>query len=132
MTYKDMADGSQNVRSTSWWNNLVRKGASAVDPPPPRTIPAIAGMMSISEAQVRAEVAEDWYGVRAGEEVSARVRRLAPVLDLLHSDDVEYIEHLAKRLVDPPEVREAVANVELQKLLREIELEGGGESDNDG
>ncbi|WAH99762.1 hypothetical protein [Arthrobacter sp. MMS18-M83] len=99
-----MAHESERARSHGWWRNLVEYGAwngpgsNRVAPPDPQAIPGIAKLFGTTEEQVRAMVAADWYHVYPDTEISARVQRLAPLLDRLTDDDADLAEKLVRRL----------------------------------
>lgn len=97
MTFTTMSYRSNQKRSQVWFNN-VANGSSGVNPPPPDIVPDIAKALGITSDQCAALICEGWYQVRS-EEVSARVRRLAPALDALTDADADLIEQLAMRLV---------------------------------
>ncbi len=97
--YSDLARGCQDARSSAWFNNLCNSGDPwKVGPPSAKAIPDLAGLLGVSQKHLKAMVAEEWYGVDRGDEVSARVQAIGPVLDELTEADYARIEDLANRL----------------------------------
>jgi len=102
--YITMSVNSDRARSHGWWKNLVEYGAWAgpgttrVGPPDPEALSGIAKLFGVTEDQVAAMVAADWYGVGSESELSARVLRLGPLIDELEVVDAKLVERLIHRL----------------------------------
>jgi hypothetical protein len=102
--YTAMQYESERARSHAWWRNIVQHGAwngpgaTRVGPPDPEALGGIAELFGTSVEQVSRMVAADWYGVHPDVEVSARVLRLAPVLEELSDSDADLVESVARRL----------------------------------
>ena len=102
--YMAMQYESGRARSHAWWRNVVEHGAwngpgsTRVGPPDPEAISGIAQLFGTSTEQVCAMIAADWYGVHPDIDVSARVLRLAPLLERLSEDDADLVEALSRRL----------------------------------
>jgi hypothetical protein len=60
-------------------------------------IAGIAKLFGTTQQQVRAMITEEWFGI-APDEVSNRVRRLAPQINGLEEGDFELVEALVNRL----------------------------------
>ncbi|MFG2976791.1 hypothetical protein ACGFYY_27865 [Streptomyces sp. NPDC048331] len=94
MDYIAMQVGCDRARSHSWWRNIVEHGPwkgqqARTAPPTPDEWAGIAKLFGTTEEQVCAMIAADWFGVRPGTEVSARVMQFAPVLDELSEKEAE-------------------------------------------
>ena len=104
MGYKAMQERSDYARSDSWWNNLVNhgpwkgSGESRVFPPSVETIPGIAKLFESTEAEVRAMIAADWYGVDSDAVMTHRVLKFASAIDTLDEADARLILELIPRL----------------------------------
>lgn len=104
MRLVDMQNGCNDARSSAWWNNLIRYGAwngpgtTRVSPPPPEAINGIADLFGVTPEEVNRMIAADWYDVQPAPEFSPRVRRWAPLIDRLNTDDANYLRRLLRRL----------------------------------
>jgi transcriptional regulator with XRE-family HTH domain len=101
MRYADLARESDEVRSTAWFNKLVN-GTSpwVVSPPSNDTLDGFAELLNATVDDVRAWIAEEWYGV-VPSELSARVRGLATRVDALSPQDYRLVDALLDRLSAP-------------------------------
>lgn len=101
-----MSYESDKARSHSWFRNMVEYGAwgsitgsgGRVGPPTPNDFPGLAKLLGTTPEQVAAMVVADFYGVDTGDGFSARMQRLAPIIDGLDEEDAELIEKTAQRL----------------------------------
>ncbi len=99
-----MSVGSDRVRSHGWWRNVVHYGAwngpgdARVGPPTPEAVDGIAKLFGLDKSHVNAMIAEDWYGVAPTSGPSARVQRLAPLIDKLSEQDADLIEAIIRRI----------------------------------
>ncbi|MFI1585775.1 hypothetical protein [Embleya sp. NPDC020630] len=94
MDYIAMQVGCDRARSHSWWRNVVEYGPwkgpqGRTGPPTPDEWDGIAQLFGTTRDQVRAMIAADWFGVQPGAEVSARVMKLAPLVDKLTEKEAE-------------------------------------------
>lgn len=102
--YLAMSVGSDGARSHTWWKRLVEygpwqtRGYGRLGPPDPEALDGIAKLFGTAAEQVAVMVAADWYEVRPTGDVSARVRRLGPLLDRLNEADAELVMDLVRRL----------------------------------
>jgi len=99
LRYSDLANESQDARSSAWFNKLITGERWDVSPPDWSTIDRFAALMGTTHAHVCQMIAEEWYGVIAIEQSSSRVRELASRLDALEPDDYVYVERLVMRLL---------------------------------
>jgi hypothetical protein len=95
--YQDLAAGCGHVRSSAWFNNLVKYGAWYVGPPTRDAWQGLATLLRIDVTHVRTLIAHEWYGVRPSQ-VSDRVGGLAGHLDALCEDDAVLVGELVRRL----------------------------------
>lgn len=101
-----MSYESNKARSHSWFRNMVEYGAwgritgsgGRVGPPTPGDFPGLAKLLGTTPEQVASMVVADFYGVDTGDGFSARMQRLAPIIDGLDEEDAELIEKTAQRL----------------------------------
>jgi hypothetical protein len=114
MDYTAMQVYSDNALSHGWWRRMAQHGpwgeapgTGRVNPPSPERLEGIAKLFGTTEQRVAEMIAEDWYEVHAGFDVSARVLNLSHLIDGLSDEDAEYVESLVRRLSRP--VRRTVA-----------------------
>lgn len=99
-TYMEIAKASHDVRSHSWFQDLV----TATDPwdvsPPklPADIEKFATLFGCSSTMVREMIAEEWYEV-VPLEMSARVRGAAADIDALGAKEWAALELVLQRMV---------------------------------
>lgn len=105
MDYTAMQVYSDNALSHGWWRRMVQYGpwgegggTGRVNPPSPERLAGIAKLFGTTEERVAEMIAEDWYGVHAGADVSARVVNFGHLIDDLTDEDVELVESLLRRL----------------------------------
>jgi hypothetical protein len=103
--WQAMSYESDRARSHSWFRNMVEFGAwgvttngARVGPPTPEEFPGLAKLLGTTPEQVAAMIAADFYAVDTGEGYSARVQRIAPLVDGLAEADAELVETIARRL----------------------------------
>lgn len=106
MDYISMQVGCDRARSHSWWRNVVEHGPwkgqqARTAPPTPDEWPGIAKLFGTTEDQVCEMIAADWFGVRPGTEVSARVMKLAPLLDELTETEAEAVGVVVRSMISP-------------------------------
>jgi hypothetical protein len=98
MRYADLARECDEVRSTAWFNKLVNGSTPwVVSPPSDDTIDGFVRLLGGTADDVRAWIAEEWYGV-VPSELSARVRGLAARVDALSPQDFRLLDALLTRL----------------------------------
>lgn len=99
-----MSVNADQARSHSWLKNMAEQGAwgsagsGRVGPPTPNEFPGLAKLLGTTPDAIAAMVAADFYGVDANGEYSARVQRMAPMIDSLSVDDANMVEGLVGRL----------------------------------
>lgn len=99
-----MSVAADQARSHSWLKNMAEQGAwgsagsGRVGPPTPDQFPGLAKLLGTTKEAVAAMVAADFYGIDTGEGHSARVQRMAPMIDSLTDDDGNLVEGLVGRL----------------------------------
>jgi hypothetical protein len=104
MDYIVMSVNADQARSHSWLKNMAEQGAwgkagaGRVGPPTPDQFPGLAKLLGTTEESVAAMVATDFYGVDTSVGYSARVRRIAPILDTLEEPDADLVEQMVARL----------------------------------
>lgn len=96
MTFNAMEHKCDSVRSSGWLNR-ASFGSHRVSPPTRDCFPGFAKLFDMTRDQVAAMAAESWYGIRI-EDISERVKRIAPALDALNEADAELVERLVARL----------------------------------
>lgn len=104
MDWVVMSVKADQARSHSWMKNMVENGAwgkagtSRVGPPTPDAFAGLAKLLGTSEDAVASMIAADFYGVGDSGGYSARVQRLAPMIESLTDDDADLVELLVGRL----------------------------------
>ncbi|MFF4835495.1 hypothetical protein [Streptomyces sp. NPDC001315] len=106
MDYIAMQVGCDRARSHSWWRNVVEHGPwkgqqGRTAPPTPDEWAGIAKLFGTTEDQVCAMISADWFGVQPGAEVSARVMKLAPLLDELTEKEAEAVGVIVRSMTSP-------------------------------
>jgi hypothetical protein len=76
---------------------LINFGPDAVGPPAQDTFVGFAKLLSITQRDVAIAVAEEWYGVRVGDQTQ-RVLGLAARINALSESDADLVERLIQRL----------------------------------
>lgn len=106
--WQAMSYESDKARSHSWFRNMVEYGAwgtttngARVGPPTPDEFKGLAKLLGTTADQIASMVVADFYGVDTGDGFSARMQRLAPIIDGLAEADAELIENTARRLGRP-------------------------------
>lgn len=98
LRYSDLANESDDARSSAWFNKLLNHSDPWVVNPPTRdTFDGLTTLLGVSESTLCQMIAEEWYGV-ATAEPSARGRSLGPALDQLTDDDYRIAEQVVHRL----------------------------------
>ncbi|MET7304986.1 hypothetical protein [Embleya sp. NPDC005575] len=106
MDYIAMQVGCDRARSHSWWRNVVEYGPwkgsqGRTGPPTPDEWDGIAKLFGTTRDQVRAMIAADWFGIQPGTEVSARVMKLAPLVDKLTEKEAEALAVVVQSMTLP-------------------------------
>jgi hypothetical protein len=106
MDYVAMQVGCDKARSHSWWRNVVEHGPwkgqqGRTAPPTPDEWAGIAKLFGTTEDQVCAMIAADWFGVQPGTEASARVMKLAPLIDELTEKEAEAVGVIVRSMRSP-------------------------------
>ena len=103
----EMSFEADRVRSHAWFKNMTEKGAwgqfgatksNRVGPPDPDTFTGLAKLLGTTVEAVASMVASDFYGVTGEARHSARVQRIAPMIESLKDDDADLVELLVGRL----------------------------------
>jgi len=103
--YISMSVLSDRARSHGWWRNVVEygpwqgPGETRVGPPTPEAVHGIAKLFGTTPERVSEMIAADWYGVEKNSEFSARVKKLAPNIDLLDEADAELVDQMIRRFL---------------------------------
>lgn len=101
-----MSRESLGIRSDSWWNAIALHGAwgggpsARVGPPPPETFEGIAHLFRVTEEEVQAMIAADWYGAYPEQQTSPAAQRLEAPLSQLSAKDLDLVEGIVRRLAD--------------------------------
>lgn len=99
-----MSVEADRARSHSWLKNMAENGAwgnagsGRVGPPTPSEFDGLAKLLGTTADQVAAMVCADFYGIDTDTGYSARVMRLAPLVDDLADDDLALVDTLVQRL----------------------------------
>lgn len=72
-------------------------GAGRVGPPTPDQFPGLAKLLGTTKEVVAAMVAADFYGIDTTDGYSARVQRIAPMIDALSPADADMVEAIVGR-----------------------------------